>query len=131
MASTNGERETYTQRDLLALVLACATRSSASFTQARHAVARATGEADPRSLTRELLSDLAIRDWIALCTRPSDQEERPVPRIHYELELANDVNWDEYADAGRTRYALTDKGRERVAPMLEELTGARPGPAAD
>ena len=131
MATTKDERQSYTQRDLLALVLACATGSSASFTQARHAVARATGEPDPRSLTRELLSDLAIRDWIELCSRPRDEGERPVPRIHYELELANDVNWDEYADANRTRYLLTEKGRERVAPMLAELTGARPGPAAD
>ena len=111
-------------------MLACAAGSSASFTQARHAVARATGDSDPRALTRELLSDLAIRDWIELCSELRDQVERPVPRIHYELELANNVNWDEHADACRTRYALTEKGRERVAPMLSGLAGARSASAA-
>lgn len=119
------EKPAYTQRELLAMVLACAATGSASFTQARHVVARATGDTDPRALTRELLSDLAIRNWIVLCKRGRDAAEHPVQRIHYELELANDVNWDEQAATGRARYVLTEKGRERVAPMLEGLTGAR------
>jgi hypothetical protein len=122
--SSKRPQKTYTQRDLLALVLACATSSSASFTQARHAVARATGESAPRALTRELLSDLAIRNWIELCKPDRERVERSVPRTHYELELANDVNWEEGAAVGRARYALTEKGRERVAPMLSDLTGA-------
>lgn len=130
LSSKETDKPAYTQRELLAMVLACAAATSASFTQARHAIARATGDPDPRALTRELLSDLAIRNWIELCKRDRDATEQPVPRIHYELELANDVNWDEQAASGRARYVLTEKGRERVAPMLAGLTGARGTPDA-
>lgn len=131
LSSERDEKPAYTQRELLALVLACAAGASASFTQARHAVGKAIGDPNPRPMTRELLSDLAIRNWIELRRRAGDGSETPVPRIHYELELANDVNWDEQAATGRARYALTEKGRERVAPMLDGLTGPRAEAAAE
>ena len=106
-----------TQRELLGVLLGCAAGASASFTEALDAAERATGHADARTLTRELLSDLAIRDWIELCRCRSDGSEAPIPRLHYELELAAQRNWDERSGEARVRYALTEKGRGQLAAM--------------
>ncbi len=114
-----------TQRELLGLILGCAVRGSASFSQALHAAAQATGDSDARDLTRELLSDLAIRDWIALYRIRPDGTEAEVERLRYELELADRRNWDEHSDTPRARYALTEKGRGQVSAMLSTLTRGR------
>jgi hypothetical protein len=106
-----------TQRELLGLLLGCAARTSASFTQALAAADRATGRKDARTLTRELLSDLAIRDWIELCRERPGGTEAPIPRLHYELELAAARNWDEQSGEPRVRYALTEKGRGQLGAM--------------
>jgi hypothetical protein len=114
-----------TQRELLGLVLRCATRGSSSFSQARHVAAEAIGDSEARALTRELLSDLAIRDWIELREEQPGGAESPVARLRYELELADDRNWNEHADEPRVRYALTDKGRAQVSAMLSTLRRPR------
>lgn len=105
------------QRELLALILGCAADGSASFTAALTATARATGVERPRAMTRELLSDLAIRNWIELRLEGRTGVETPIERLHYELELAADRNWDERAAEPRARFALTAKGRERVLEL--------------
>ncbi len=109
------------QRELLGLILGCAAADSASFSQAMYAAQSAARGADPRAMTRELLSDLSIRGWIELRARGTGGVEVTVPRIHYELELADDRNWDEASGDDRTRYVLTEKGRAQVGPMLAEL----------
>lgn len=114
----------FTQRELLGLILGCAVSESASFSQALHAIASATRREDARALTRELLSDLSIRGWIELRTPGPTGSELAVPRIHYELELADDRNWQE-SSPDRTRYVLTEKGSAQVAPLLAELRARR------
>lgn len=121
--ATSSERKTtpkLSQRELLGLILSCAVNGSASFSQALHAARGAAPEEDARALTRELLSDLSIRGWIELRKPGPVSGEVEVPRIHYELELAADRNWDD-ANGDRTRYVLTEKGRAQVGPLLAEL----------
>jgi hypothetical protein len=110
-----------TQRELLGLILGCAVRDNASFGQALYAVERATDDAEPQTLTRELLSDLAIRDWIELRRETPEGGEVRVERLRYELELADPRNWDERSLEPRARYALTEKGRRQVSAMLSTL----------
>lgn len=117
-------RPTVTQRELLGLVLRCAARESASFAQAMRVTERASGDPDAAPLTRELLSDLAIRDWIELRRAQADGSEKPVDRLRYELELSDQRNWDRSARA-RTRYALTVKGREQVKALFSTLRHSR------
>jgi hypothetical protein len=113
--ATNGQPQTAaSQRELLALILGCAAEGSASFTAALAATERATGVERPRAMTRELLSDLAIRNWIELRLEGGTGAETPIERLRYELELAADRNWDERAAEPRAMFALTAKGRERV-----------------
>lgn len=114
-----------TQRELLGLILGCAVRGSASFSQALHATAAATGDGDADDLTRELLSDLAIRGWIELYRVRPDGTEAQVERLRYELELADRRNWDERSETPRARYALTEKGRGQVTAMLSTLGDKR------
>jgi hypothetical protein len=109
------------QRELLGLILACAASGSASFSQALYATKEARSDADARGLTRELLSDLAIRGWIELRKPGSAGGEIEVPRIQYELELAADRNWEEANGDERARYVLTEKGRAQVDPLLAGL----------
>jgi hypothetical protein len=123
-ATTGQSRIAVSQRELLALILACAADCSASFTTALAATERATGVERPRAMTRELLSDLAIRDWIELRLAGRTGVEAPIERLRYELELAADRNWDERAQEPRARFALTAKGRERVLE-LQGSAGAR------
>lgn len=111
-----------TQRELLGLILGCAVRGSASFSQAMHAAGPATGDRDAHDLTRELLSDLAIRDWIELRRVRPDGTEIQVERLRYELELADSRNWDEQSGTPRARYVLTEKGRGQVSAMLSTLS---------
>ncbi len=115
-----------TQRELLGLILGCAAAGSASFSHALYAAQAATGEPDARGITRELLSDLAIRDWILLERELPGGGGTPIPRLRYELELADDRNWDEHSGELKTRYVLTEKGRSHCAPMLADLR-TRPG----
>ena len=121
--STTPVRETrqITQRELLGLVLGCAARESASFCAALRVAAEVEDEQGVRPLARELLTDLAIRDWIYLLREEEDGSELAVPRSRYEMELAAHANWDEAADCERARYALTDKGRAKLAPLLGSL----------
>jgi hypothetical protein len=124
-SSLSGQpRIAVTQRELLGLILGCAVRGSASFNQALHAAA-AAGDRDPRDLTRELLSDLAIRDWIELRRVQPDGTETQVERLRYELELADGRNWDQHSDTPQARYALTAKGRSQVSAMLSTLNDER------
>ena len=111
----------FSQRELLGLILGCAANGSASFSQALYATEGALPDGESRTLTRELLSDLSIRGWIELRKPGPVGDALEVPRIHYELELAADRNWDEAAGSDRTRYVLTDKGRAQVGPLLAEL----------
>lgn len=123
-SATTSERQTrpqLSQRELLGLILGCAVSGSASFTQALHATHGPDAGPEARALTRELLSDLSIRGWIELRQPAPIEGEVPVPRIHYELELAADRNWDDSSGHERTRYVLTDKGRAQVGPLLAEL----------
>ena len=101
------------QRELLGLILGCAARDSATFNQAEFAVAAAGGGRDPRGLTRELLTDLAIRGWVEIRVRLAAGDETRVERRRWDFELASDRNWEPEA---RTcaRYALTEKGRGRL-----------------
>lgn len=103
-------------RELLIAVLACATGRSASFADALAAVEGAAANGDRRGLARELLGDLAIRDWIEL-RRTALDGEAPVARQLYELELSDRRNWDERPIRARVRFALTEKGRDRVEAM--------------
>ena len=120
-ASPVRETRQITQRELLGLVLGCAADESASFCAALHVAAQVEHEHDVRALARELLTDLAIRDWIYLLRADEDGSERPLPRSRYEMELAASANWDQGADCERARYALTDKGRAKLAPLLGSL----------
>lgn len=114
-----------TQRELLGLILGCAVRGSASFSQALYATEGATGDRDAGDLTRELLSDLAIRDWIELYRVRPDGTEAQVERLRYELELADRRNWEQSSETPRARYALTEKGRSQVSAMLSTLGDKR------
>jgi hypothetical protein len=109
------------QRELLGLILACATSESASFSQALYVTREARSDADAHALARELLSDLSIRGWIELRKSGSVGGEIEVPRIQYELELAADRNWEEANGDERARYILTEKGRDQVGPLLAGL----------
>lgn len=102
-----------TQREMLGLIMGCAVRESATFNQAEFAVAAAGGGPDRRKLTRELLTDLAIRGWIELRVRLADGEELRTERRRWDFELAADRNW-EPDPRDCACYALTDKGRERL-----------------
>lgn len=106
------------QRELLGLIMGFAARESASFSQAEFAIVAAGGGPSARGLARELLSDLAIRDWIELRARAADGEEHRIERRRWELELAAEDNWSE-SRADSVRYALTAKGRTRLLPRLE------------
>ena len=114
------------QRELLGLVLGCAASDSATFSQALYATREARPDSDARALARELLSDLSIRGWIELRRSGAVGGDVPVPRIHYELELAADRNWDEARGDERARYVLTEKGRAQVGPLLAGLREVRP-----
>jgi hypothetical protein len=107
------------QRELLGLILGCAVRGSASFTQALQAAAAATRATGSRTLTRELLSDLAIRDWIEFRIERPGGGEVAIERLRYELELTADRNWDERSTAPRVRYALTGKGRVLLGTLVD------------
>jgi hypothetical protein len=101
-----------TQRELLGLILGCAARSSATFGQAEFAILAAGGGPDPRTLTRELLLDLAIRGWIELRVRIAGGSESAVESRNWEFELRAERNWDaQMIDCAC--YALTDKGESR------------------
>ena len=102
-----------TQRDMLGLIMGCAVRESATFNQAEFAVAAAGGGPDRRKLTRELLTDLAIRDWIELRVRRADGDELRLERRRWDLELSSERNWEPDPGDGAC-YALTDKGRGRL-----------------
>jgi len=123
MASATPAQETrqITQRELLGLVLGCASRESASFCAALRVAAQVEDEDDIQALARELLTDLAIRDWIYLVRSDEDGSERALPRSRYEMELAARANWDEAGDCERARYALTEKGRAKLEPLLGSL----------
>jgi hypothetical protein len=101
------------QRELLGLIMGCAGRSSATFTQAEFAVVAAGGGPEPRALTRELLTDLAIRGWIELRVRLAGGNEAEVERRRWEFEFAAERNWDE-AVPDCACYVLTDAGRGRL-----------------
>jgi hypothetical protein len=101
------------QRELLGLIMGCAGRGSATFTQAEFAVVAAGGGPEARALTRELLTDLSIRGWIELRVRRAGGNEAEVERRRWEFEFAADRNWDE-AVPDRACYALTDTGRGRL-----------------
>lgn len=120
-AITVKSRIAATQRELLGLILGCAVRGNASFGQALYAVGEATEDPEPQTLTRELLSDLSIRDWIELRRETPEGGEVRVERLRYELELADSRNWDEHSPEPRARYALTEKGRRQVSAMLSTL----------
>jgi len=122
MVSATPVRETrqITQRELLGLVLGCAAQRSVSFCSALRVAARMDDD-DPRALGRELLTDLAIRAWIYLVREEEDGSEIPLSRSRYEMELAADDNWDEIGGCDQVRYALTEKGRARLGPLLDSL----------
>lgn len=123
MVSATPVRETrqITQRELLGMVLGCAAHGSASFCAALRVAARMDEVADVRVLARELLTDLTIRDWIYLLREDEQGSERPVPRLRYEMELAAHANWDEIGGCELARYALTEKGRAKLRPLLRSL----------
>jgi hypothetical protein len=102
-----------TQRELLGLIMGCAARHSATFSQAEFAVIAAGGGAGARVLTRELLTDLAIRRWIELRLRHHRRPETAIEQRHWELELVAERNWESPV-TDCACYALTDKGRERL-----------------
>ncbi len=102
------------QRELLGLILGCAARRSATFSQAEFALIAAGAGPDPRPLARELLTDLAIRGWIELRLRNAGGGEGEVERRRWEFEFAADRNWhDPVADCAC--YVLTERGRARLA----------------
>jgi hypothetical protein len=117
-AVTNHEPIPISQRELLGLVLGCAARRSATFSQAEFALIAAGAGPDPRPLTRELLTDLAIRGWIELRHRCLGGGEDPIERRRWEFEFAAERNWDNPVEDCAC-YALTDWGRERLARRLE------------
>ena len=122
--TTSPSRE-LTQRELLGLVLEGAAEGSADFSVARRAAEAALdGDGDPRPLARELLTDLTIRSWIYLVREEPGGELAAVPRSRYEMELAAERNWDERGAGPRTRYALTEKGRAKLVPLLGSLRAA-------
>jgi len=123
MVSATPVRETrqITQRELLGLVLGCAAQGSANFCVALRVAERMDDDADPRALGRELLTDLTIRAWIYLLREEEDGREVPLPRSRYEMELAADGNWDEMGGYEQARYALTEKGRAKLGPLLDSL----------
>ncbi len=68
-ASTTPPSLPVSQRELLGLIMGCAARTSATFNQAEFTLIAASAGPDVRTLTRELLNDLAIRGWIELRRR--------------------------------------------------------------
>jgi hypothetical protein len=101
------------QRELLGLIMGCAARRSATFSQAEFAVVAAGGGPDARALTRELLTDLTMRRWIELRLRLPSGDEAEIEWRHWELEFVAERNW-EGPVANCACYAFTDKGRERL-----------------
>jgi hypothetical protein len=106
------------QRELLDLVLGCATESSATFGEPEDALGRARAADDPRALARELLIDLAIRGWIEVRVRFADGGEGEVPRRRWEYEFAADRNWG-VPIADCACYALTDRGHQHLIRSLQ------------
>jgi hypothetical protein len=100
------------QRELLALIMGCAARTSATFNQAEFTLIAASAGPNVRTLTRELLNDLAIRGWIEL-RRRLPEGEKEVERVDWAVEFAAERNWDG-ATPDCVRYALTEAGRERL-----------------
>jgi hypothetical protein len=101
------------QRELLGLIMGCAARHSATFSQAEFAVVAAGAGSGARALTRELLTDLAMRRWIELRLRLPAGGEIEIEWRHWELEFVAERNW-EGPVTDCACYALTDKGRERL-----------------
>jgi len=108
-----------THCELLRRILACATRGSAAFANADNAICQVTGAAQSRALARELLTDLAIRGWIALCRQQRDGSDALIAWRRYELELSDERNWvDARAGDNGVRYALTERGRDKIIELL-------------
>jgi hypothetical protein len=116
-ALANDERLPVSQRELLGLIMGCAARRSATFSQAEFALIAAGAGPDPRPLTRELLTDLAIRGWIELRLRYADGHEGELERRRWEFELTAERNW-EHPVADCACYVLTERGHERLARRL-------------
>ena len=119
--ATNGSGIKVTQRELLGLILGCAAKRSASFPQALYTVSNAIDTPDPGALARELLTDLTIRDWIVLVRADPDGTESALPRTRYEMELGTDTNWHQFPRTAQARYVVTEKGREKIGPLLATL----------
>lgn len=106
------------QRELLGLLLGCAARRSATFSQAAFALRAAGCGPDVRPLTRELLTDLGIRGWIEMRLRLANGDEVEIERRLWEFELTAERNWvEDYAQV--SCYALTAKGRDRLLRVAD------------
>jgi hypothetical protein len=101
------------QRELLGLIMGCAARQSATFSQAEFALIAAGAGPEPRPLARELLTDLAIRGWIELRVRFADGSEGEIERRRWEFEFAAERNWDDPV-TDCACYVLTERGRGRL-----------------
>lgn len=112
-ALANPSPQPVSQRELLGLIMGCAARRSASFSQAEFAIYAAGAGPEPRALARELLIDLAIRGWIELRVRFADGSEGPIERRRWEFEFAADRNWGEPVEDCAC-YALTERGLRRL-----------------
>jgi hypothetical protein len=130
-ASTSSmPRSEATHYGLLGRIAVCATHGSVGFANAANAICQVTGHAESQALARELLTDLAIRGWIALCRQQRDGSDAPIEWRHYELELSDDRNWvDERAGERGLRYALTERGRDKVVELFGPAE-RRPQPTA-
>jgi len=103
------------QRELMSSILAAASEASAGFHEALKVVAT-HGEADPRPLARELLTDLSIRRWIEFCSHGPHGDEMPLPRIRSEAQFIDPANWQ--PNDPPTRYRLTERGRAELERLV-------------